>query len=124
MKIDGGNGRIGIAIGDGSGFSSWRRAAVEKVCAMADESCDELRGFVLDNAEARLERSSSGDVSVLNSPRPGEERSGSEVDSFGEEPRFYLGTSKAGCGDGDRLVLPANPDGGIESVATDPAFDK
>jgi hypothetical protein len=108
MKLNRRDARVGIAIGDGGGFSSWSRATIEYALAAADQSRNELRGFVLNDAEAGSKSGRLGNVPVLNSPRRGEESAGAEFDSFGEELIFCFGTTKADCGHGNRLIVPAN----------------
>ena len=71
--------RLGIPIGDGQSLSAWSRATVENPCAVADKSCDELRGFVLNNAKARSESGSPGDISVLHSSCGGQEQRREQV---------------------------------------------
>jgi hypothetical protein len=124
VKFDRRKIRVGIAIGDGGSFSSWRRTTVENVRAVADQSRDELRGFILNNTEACPKSGGLGDVPVPHSSRRGKESAGSEFDSFGAEPVFCFGTTKADCGHGNRLVVLANAQSGIESVGFDPTFDE
>src|SRR5712692_4978737 len=124
MKIDSGNIRVRISVGDGGSFSSGGRATIEDAGAMADERGNELRGFILNDAEAGSERRGSRDITPLASSRGRQQSAGSEFGSFGADLGFRFRTAKADCGDRNRLIVPANADGGIESVSLGPAFDE
>jgi hypothetical protein len=124
MKLDGGNFRIGIVIGESQSFSPGSRTTVENMRAVADKGCDELRGFVLNHTKTRSKSSSPGDVSVLNSARRVKEHTRSKLDSFGAERLFCFRMTKTDRGHGNRLVVLANAKSGIDSVGLDPAFDE
>jgi hypothetical protein len=66
MEIDRGNFSVGITVGDGQSLTAWGRAAVENPRAVANKSCDELRGFVLNNAKTCPESGGPGDIAVLH----------------------------------------------------------
>ena len=124
MKLNRCNGGMEITIGDGEGLSARRRATVEHARAAPHESGDELRGFVLNHAEARSESGSSRDVSVPNLSSRGEESAGSQFDSFAAEVVFRFRMTKTDCCHGHRLILPANLPRGFESIGLRPAFDE
>ena len=121
MKIDGGHDRVGIVIGDGGSFSSRGGTTIENARALADESCHELRSFVLNNASTCSERGSPSHVSVLNPARGDQKSTRSQVDSFGAKLRFRFWTTKADRGHGNRLVMLANAESGIEPVGLGPS---
>jgi len=124
MEVDRGNFSVGITIGDGQGLSPGSGAAIQDTRAVADESCDELRGFVLNNAKARMESGRSGDIPVLNSSRGRKKSTGSEFDSFGAELGFSLRATKTDRGHGNRLIVAADAERGIESIGPGPPFDE
>ncbi len=67
MEVDSRDVRFRIPVGDGQGLSSGSRAAVENVRAAADKSGNELRSFILNNAEARAESCGLRHISVPHS---------------------------------------------------------
>jgi hypothetical protein len=101
MKLEGGNVRVGIMVGDRQSFSPRGCTTIENMRAVADKGCDELRGFVLNHKKARWEGSSPGDVSVLNSARRGKEHTRSKLDSFGAEQLFCFRMTKTDSGHGN-----------------------
>ena len=108
MKIDRSQARFGITIGDGSRFPAWRGATIEDARAVADEIRDQLRRFILNNAEAGSESGCPSNVSLLNSSRRCQERSGNEFNSFGAKLIFGFRTAKANCGRRNRLIVLTN----------------
>ena len=124
MEFHGRDVRSRIPISDGQSLSSGSRTTVEDVRAVPDESSNELRSFILNNAEARAESRGPGHISVLHSACGGQERPGSEFDSFGFDLLFSFRTAEADCGHRDRLIVSADAKGGIESVGLNPAFDE
>src|SRR5580692_5822686 len=101
MKLEGGNVRVGIVVGDRQGFSARGCTTIENMRAVADKGCDELRGFVLNHTKAPWESSSPGDVSVLNSARRGKENTRSKLDSIAAEQLFCVGMTKTDRGHGN-----------------------
>src|SRR5580658_773770 len=101
MKLEGGNVRVGIVVGDRQGFSPRGCTTIENMRAVADKGGNELRGFVLNHTKARWEGSRPGDVSVLHSARRGEENTRSKFDSFGAEQLFCLSMTKTDSGHGN-----------------------
>jgi hypothetical protein len=77
MKLHGYDIRVGITIGDGRGLASGSCATIENVLAMPDHGRDQLRGFILNDAEACSESCCSGNISAQNSPSGSEESTGS-----------------------------------------------
>jgi hypothetical protein len=124
MKVNRRDARLGSAIGDGSGLSSGRGAAIKNTRALADQSRDELRGFILNYAEACSKRGGSGDVTALHSPRRSEESAGSEFDPFSTELVFRFRTTKADCSYRNGLVVLANAKSGIYAIVPDPVFNE
>ena len=61
---------------------------------------------------------------MLNSSCGGKETTGSEIDSFGSELGFCFRATKTDIGHGNRLIVPADVRGGIESIGPCPAFDE
>ena len=82
MKIDSGNIRVRITIGDGGSFSSRGRTAIENATAVAHQGGDELRGFILNDAEAGSERRGSRDITPLDSSRGCQQSAAGKFDSF------------------------------------------
>jgi hypothetical protein len=124
MKLDSDNLCIGIAIGNGQSLSTGGRTTIENVPTGADHTCDKLRGFILNHAEARTESGRLGDVPVLNSSRRRQKGTGSKFNSLGAEPFFCFGTAKTDRGHWNRLVVAADVPGSFEPVSTGPAFDE
>src|SRR5580704_4883953 len=124
MEIDRGDIRVGIAIGDSFSLPSWSRTTVENIDAVANQSCNELRGLILNDAKACPESGSLGDVPAQNSSRGGQQSAGSEFDSFGAELLFCFCAAKTDCSYRDRLIVLANAKSGIESIGLGPAFDE
>ncbi len=124
MKLDRNDLRVGIAIRDGRSLPARRRATIENAAAVADQSCNELGGFILNHTEAGAERRRFRNVPAQDSSRGGKESAGSEFDSFGPKLLFCFRTPKPDCGHGNRLIVLADAKRGIESVRLDPAFDE
>ena len=92
---------------------------------MADKSRNELRGFILNDTEGPRGKPRSWSTSPCCTRRAETRKCpGSEFDSFGFDLLFRFRTAEADCGHGNRLIVPADAKGGIESVGLGPAFDE
>ena len=124
MKVNRCNVRIEITIGDGASLSARRGATVEHARAASDESCDELRRFVLNGTEAGTESRCFCDVSMPNLPRVCKKSAGSQFDPFGAELIFGFRMTETDHGYGNRLIVAANLRCSFEAILQRPAFDQ
>src|SRR5271168_4452559 len=124
MEVDCGNFSVGIAIGDGKSLSSRSGAAVENPLAVADKRCDELRGFILNNAKACSESGGPGDIPALHESGRGEKSTGSEFDSIGVQLSFCCRAAKTDRGHRHRLIVLADAKRRIESIGPGPALNE
>src|SRR6202035_1685768 len=98
MDVDRNDARVSIAIGDGQSLAARGCTTIKSALSLADQSCNQLRGLVLNNTQALSEGGCSRNVSALHTPSRSKESTRSQFDSFGAESVFRFRMTKTDRG--------------------------
>ena len=124
MQVHGDDLRTRIAPRDRHRLSAWSRAAIENSQTFADESCDELRRFILDHNFAASERLCLCYIAGANTPCRGKKRTRVDDNAFRLKRALGDLIVKPHRCHRDCLVIFADAASGIEPVFLSPTFDQ